>query len=68
MTAQRRYDLLMNESEAVGFDDCKLRVVVAVAAATARMNQEGKIKNGAHGKRDIEHVAIEGMERVGRAT
>jgi hypothetical protein len=26
MTAQRRYDLLINESEAVGFDYCKLRV------------------------------------------
>jgi hypothetical protein len=26
MTAQRRYDLLMNESEAVDFDYCKLRV------------------------------------------
>ena len=26
MTAQRRYDLLINESEAVGFDHCKLRV------------------------------------------
>jgi len=25
MTAQRRYDLLINESEAVGFDYCKLR-------------------------------------------
>jgi hypothetical protein len=36
MTAQRRYELLINESEAVGFDYCKLRVVVAVAAATAK--------------------------------
>jgi hypothetical protein len=36
MTAQRRYDLLINESEAVGFDYCKLRLVVAVAAATAK--------------------------------
>jgi (2Fe-2S) ferredoxin len=26
MTAQRRYDLLIHESEAVGFDYCKLRV------------------------------------------
>jgi hypothetical protein len=26
MTAQRRYDLLINETEAVGFDYCKLRV------------------------------------------
>jgi hypothetical protein len=26
MTAQRTYDLLINESEAVGFDYCKLRV------------------------------------------
>jgi len=25
MTAQRRYDLLINESEAVGFDHCKRR-------------------------------------------
>jgi hypothetical protein len=25
MTAQRRYDLLINDSEAVGFDYCKLR-------------------------------------------
>lgn len=25
--AQRRYDLLINETEAVGFDYCKLRVL-----------------------------------------
>jgi hypothetical protein len=36
MTAQRRYDLLINESEAVAFDYYKLRVVVAAAAATAK--------------------------------
>ena len=28
MTAQRRYDLLINESEAVGFDYCKLQLAV----------------------------------------
>jgi len=28
--------LLISESEAVGFDYCKLRVVVAIAAATAK--------------------------------
>ena len=33
MTAQRRYDLLINESEAVGFDYCKLRVVVVAVSA-----------------------------------
>src|SRR5262245_13803882 len=33
MTAQRRYDLLINESEAVDFDYCKLSVVAAVLPA-----------------------------------
>ena len=31
MTAQSRYDLLINQTEAVACDYCKLRAVVAVA-------------------------------------
>ena len=51
MTAQRRYDLLINQSEAVGFDDCKLRVVAKVAAATAEVVAAGADRGGPDPKR-----------------
>jgi hypothetical protein len=43
-----------------------------MASKTARQEEEGKrkvgSKNGATGRSDIEHVAIEGMELLGEAT
>ena len=64
MTAQRRYDLLINESEAVRFDYCKLRMSeVAEYRGKSRtrmelrdqrhrrQSREGSDENGAAGTR-----------------
>jgi hypothetical protein len=45
-----------------------MRLVAIGFAYSGKIRRQKVGRNGARGKRDIEHVASEGMERLGKAT